>query len=271
MTIKRRILALLAPSITLALLGGCGTEPNPVAPKLQAMSFANSEWSEPVNLGAPVNSAAGDMNPALAPDELSLYFVSTRAGGFGGADIWVARRADNSDDLSWGPATNLGPDVNTADFEAGAFYLQSGEDGSANLYFSRGPNTVALDIYYAPVKADGETRGPAVLVAELSDPDPAITDAHPSLRSDGREVYFHSNRAGSLGASDLWRSTRRSVHEPWATPEHLGAPLSTTANDVQPTLSYNARTLVFASTRAGGLGRSDIWMSTRTPSGKEEP
>ncbi|PYO84612.1 MAG: hypothetical protein DMD65_02630, partial [Gemmatimonadetes bacterium] len=194
--------------------------------------FANSEWSEPENLGAPVNSAAGEMNPALSPDELSLYFVSTRAGGFGGADIWVARRpsldspweepvnlgpgvngpgieaspsisidghllffssdrpggqgsndiyvarrADKNDDLSWGPATNLGPDVNTAGFEAGGFYLQSGEDGSANLYFSRGPNTVALDIYYAPVTTDGETRGPAVLVTELSDLSPTITDA----------------------------------------------------------------------------------------------
>jgi len=319
-------IATLASPATIALLVACATDPNPAAPRLQAMSFANSEWSEPENLGAPVNSAAGDMNPALSPDELSLYFVSTRAGGFGGADIWVARRpsldspweepvnlgpgvngpgieaspsisidghllffssdrpggqgsndiyvarrADKNDDLSWGPATNLGPDVNTAGFEAGGFYLQSGEDGSANLYFSRGPNTVALDIYYAPVTTDGETRGPAVLVTELSDLSPTITDAHPSLRTDGREIYFYSNRAGSLGASDLWRSTRRSVHEPWSTPEHLGAPLSSTANDVQPTLSYDGRTLVFASTRTGGLGGSDIWMATRTPSGKEVP
>ena len=286
------------------------------------MSFANSEWSEPVNIGAPVNSGANEMNAALSPDELSLYFVSTRAGGLGNADIWVSRRAslgsqwgepvnlgpgvngpgidaspivsidghllffssdrsggqgsndiyvarrdDKSDDLAWGPAVNLGPDVNTAAFEAGGFYLQSGEDGSANLYFARGPNGVALDIYVAPIKVDGETRGPAVLVTELSDLDPAITDAHPSLRTDGREIYFHSNRAGSLGASDLWRSTRRSVHEPWSPPENLGIPLNTTANEIQPTLSYSGRTLVFASTRAGGLGGSDIFMSTRTPSG----
>ncbi|PYO84611.1 MAG: hypothetical protein DMD65_02625 [Gemmatimonadetes bacterium] len=61
------------------------------------------------------------------------------------------------------------------------------------------------------------------------------------------------------------------MHEPWSTPEHLGAPLSSTANDVQPTLSYDGRTLVFASTRTGGLGGSDIWMATRTPSGKEVP
>jgi hypothetical protein len=161
--------------------------------------------------------------------------------------------------------------VNTTGFEAGGFYLQSGEEGVANFYFVRGPTMAALDIYYAPVNRDGEASGAAVLVAELSDLDPAIADAHPSLRTDGREVYFHSNRAGSLGASDLWRSVRRSVHEPWSTPENVGAPLSTAANETQPSLTYNARTLIFASTRGGGLGGSDIWMSTRTPSGKEVP
>ncbi len=297
-----------------------------VPPGIQAMSFANSEWSAPVNLGAPVNSSANDMNAALSPDELSLYFVSNRAGGLGGADIWVSRRAspdspwgdpvnlganvngpgieaspvlsidghllffssdrpgghglndiyltrraDKSDDLGWGAAVNLGPDVNTSGFEAGGFYLQSGEDGSANLYFVRGPNSTALDIYVASVTADGETRGPAAPVAELNDPDPAITDAHPSLRVDGREVFLYSNRAGGVAGNDLWTSTRRSVHEPWSPPVNLGTPINTTFNDIQPTLSYNGRTLVFASNRPGGLGGTDIWMSTRTPSGKEIP
>src|SRR6266581_5826175 len=183
-------------------LPACARESQPAAPKLEAMSFSNSEWSEPVNLGAPINSAANEMNAALSPDELSLYFVSTRSGGLGGADIWVsrrasldapwgepvnlgpnvngpgldaapavsldghllffssdrpggqgsndiyvARRADKSDDLGWGPAVPLGPEVNTGAFEAGGFYVQSEEDGSANLYFVRGPNSVALDIY----------------------------------------------------------------------------------------------------------------------------
>jgi Tol biopolymer transport system component len=315
-----------ALSLAIAVLLACESQPGPAGLKVQAMSFANSEWSDPVNLGAPVNSSANEMNAALSPDELSLYFVSTRAGGVGGADIWVARRAspdspwgepvnlgpdinspgidaspvvsvnghllffsserpgghglndiymarrtDKSNDLDWGPAVNLGPEVNTAGFEAGGFYLQSAEDGLANLYFVRGPNTVALDIYVVAVTTDGETRGSAVPVAELNDPDPAITDAHPSLRVDGRELFFHSNRGGGSGGNDLWTATRRSVHEPWSPPENLGAPLNTAAGETQPSLSYDGRTLIFSSTRAGGVGGSDIWMSTRTPSGKEVP
>src|SRR6266566_429813 len=213
----------LAALTVVGLLVACRPNYDQVVFQLQADRFANSEWSEPVNLGAPVNSSANDMNAALSPDELSLYFVSTRAGGLGGADIWVSRRAsldspweepvnlgpnvngsgvdaspslsadghllffssdrpggygsndiyvsrraDKGDDLGWGPAVNLGPDVNTAAFEAGGFYLQSAEEGSTNLYFVRGPNPVALDIYVTSVNTDGEAGGPAVLVAELS-------------------------------------------------------------------------------------------------------
>src|SRR6267378_430528 len=249
MAITRRTLAALT---VLAPLAACGTKTDGVVVGIQAERFASSEWSEPVNLGAPVNSSVNDMNAALSPDELSLYFVSGRAGGLGGVDIWVSRRAsldspweepvdlgpnvnspgleaspalsadghllffssdrpggqgsndiyvarrtDKKDDLGWGPAVNLGPDVNRAAFEAGGWYLQSAEEGSANFYFVRGPNTVALDIYVTTVNTDGEAGGPAVLVAELSSQDPVITDAHPSVRADGREVYFYSNRAGS--------------------------------------------------------------------------
>ena len=76
---------------------------------IEAMSFANSAWSDPVNLGAPINSSASEMNAAFSPDELSLYFVSTRAGGLGGADIWVSRRA--SLDSPWADPVNLGSNV----------------------------------------------------------------------------------------------------------------------------------------------------------------
>jgi len=319
MSTTSRIIAVLTP---LALVLACDTGPDRTVSALQAERFGSSEWSDPVNLGAPVNSSVNDVNAALSPDELSLYFVSGRAGGLGGVDIWVSRRAsvdspwetpvdlgpnvnspgleaspalsadghllffssdrpggqgsndiyvvrrtDTNDDLSWGAAVNLGPDVNTAGFEAGGFYLQSAEEGPANFYFVRGPNTVALDIYVTEINTDGEAGGPAVPVAELNIQDPAITDAHPSLRADGREVFLYSNRGGSLGASDIWRSTRRSVHDPWSTPENVGAPFSTTANDIQPSLTHDGRTLIFTSTRAGGLGGADIWMATRTPSG----
>lgn len=234
---------------------------------------ADYAWGAPQNLGSPINGAGADFAPNLSNDGHLLFFSSNRDGGQGGNDIWVSRRDNTDDDFAWEAPTNLGPDVNTATADQAPMYLQSAEDGSGNLYFNRGLNSLLqADIYYAPVTRDGETRGPAVYVAELNVA--GANDARPTVRADGREILFWSTRPGGLGAADLWRSTRRSVHDPWSTPENVGAPINTAAGDVTPSLSHDGRTLVFASNRQGstpnasGAPSFDIWISMRTPSGQ---
>jgi len=71
-----------------------------VLPQLLSYSAAQqaaSSWSEPVNLGAPINSAFLDTGGVLSPDGLSLYFGSSRPCGNGDTvldnNIWVARRS----------------------------------------------------------------------------------------------------------------------------------------------------------------------------------
>jgi WD40 repeat protein len=49
-------------------------------------------WSKPVNLGPTVNSTADDGGPALSADGTTLYFYSTRPGGFGGRDLYKTTR-----------------------------------------------------------------------------------------------------------------------------------------------------------------------------------
>ena len=205
--------------------------------------------------------------PALSRDGHLLFFsrcIDCGASHFPGtSDIFVARRSNPKDDFGWGPAVPLGPGVNTTANEDHPFYLQSAEDGAVNLYFCRNePGSSRFDIYAAAVKRNGETRGPAVLVSELSLA--GINDVAPTLRADGREIIFQSNRPGGVGArADLWTSTRQSVHEPWSAPENVGTLVNTSAAELQPSLSFDGRTLLFASDRSGSLG-NDIWMSTRT-------
>ena len=220
----------------------------------------------PLNLGPAVNTASDETGPGLSVDGHLLFFRSTRPGGAGLGDVFLSKRANPKDDFGWGAPVALGPGVNTAAAEAGAEFLQSAEDGAANLYFNRAPPGGTADLYYAAITRDGETLGPAVLISELSNP--IATDQGPTLRSDGREVFFFSTRAGGIGGADLWTSTRRSVHDPWMPPVNLGAPLNSTAAEQQPSLSSGGRTLLFASSRSGGFGGTDIWMSTRTPGGQ---
>ena len=220
-------------------------------------------WQAPVNLGPGINSSANDAPSALSIDEHLLFIASNRPGGPGLNDLYVSRRADPQDDFGWGLPVLLGPDVNTAAFEAvRVSYVPSSEEGRANFYFSRGPSGGgAQTIYYAAVTRDGETLGPAVPVPELG------SGAGPTIRKDGRELFFQSDRGGLLG--EIWVSTRRSVRDPWSPPVNLGAPVNSPSVESQPYLSFDGRTLLFVSfLRPGGIGGQDIWTSTRTPSGR---
>lgn len=223
-------------------------------------------WETPVNLGPTINTSAGENGPNLSIDGHLLFFISNRPGGQGGNDIYLSQRADPQDDFGWTAPVSLGLDVNTAGSEGGPEYLQSAEDGQTNFYFNRSVGGGADDIYAASVTRDGQIVAPGVLVSELSHP--TADDQAVTLRTDGREVLFQSNRPGTLGMFDLWVSTRRSVHDQWSAPVNLGAPINAAGNDNQPVLSRDARTLVFASGRPGGQGQFDIWMSTRTPGGQ---
>ena len=196
-----------------------------------------------------------------------LFWGSDRPGGQGQGDIYVSWRADPKDDFGWGPPVAVGTGVNTAAVEAGPEYRESADGRGGTLYFNRrqtatGPN----DLYYAPTRRDGRTEGPAVLIAELSDP--LTDDGSPNPRMDEREIFFTSNRPGGIGLLDIWTSTRRSTHEPWSPATNLGGAVNSASSDNFQGLSYDGRTLFFTSTRPGGFGGGDIWMSTRTPSGK---
>ncbi|MHC4507478.1 MAG: LamG-like jellyroll fold domain-containing protein [Planctomycetota bacterium] len=92
--------------------GGSGVEDLWVAKR----ETAHDPWGVPTNLGAAVNSPAVDNSPVISADGLLLFFESNRSGGYGDFDIWFTRRTSTND--NWGPATNLGPPVNTASIES---------------------------------------------------------------------------------------------------------------------------------------------------------
>jgi serine/threonine protein kinase len=88
-------------------------------------------WSEPVNLGRPVNSPSIEATPSISANGLLLFFQSTRPGGYGGSvDIWAAMRPTT--DANWGTPVNLGPVINTFGFD-GCPSISA--DGST-LYFA---------------------------------------------------------------------------------------------------------------------------------------
>lgn len=223
----------------------------------------NDAWGPPANLGAAVNTAASDNVPALSRDGHWLFFNSTRPG-FGGQDIWASWREHVHDDFGWQPAFNLGEGVNSTFVDANPSYLENDEGGAPLLFFTSnrpgGPG--GFDVYVSQLGADG-TFGPATLVPELSSP---AAEQRPSVRFDGLELFFHSDRPGSAG-NDLWVSARESVFDPWSTPVNLGATVNTAFSDQQPYIAADRRTLYMVSNRPGGTGGFDLYVTTRAKTG----
>jgi WD40 repeat protein len=215
-------------------------------------------WEAPVNVGAPINTPAGEGAPTLSDNGRELFFFSGRPGGLGGLDIYVSHLGDDG----WGDPVNLGPDVNAAGAEQGSYYVREPGAATAFVYFNRLVGASA-DIFRVAVANDGTTLGPAVVVPELSDP--IAFDQKVAVRTDGLELLLSSGRAGTLGGFDLWVSTRQTPQDAWSTPAHLSGPINTPDIDSQPSLSRDGRTLIFTSSRPGGSGGNDLWMSTRTP------
>ena len=323
---RREQLVSLLP-LAFAFLASCDAERIPSSPRASTHAsfnaFANSEWSTPVHLDAPISSPSRELSARLTPDELSLYITSDRPGTLGDVDIWAARRdcldcpwgtpvnlgpninsaqsdggptfsvdghamffassrapgtfggddvlvsfrEDANDDLSWEPGINLGPEVNTAGHEGSPTYNPVLGAGGGTLYFVRGAN-LAADIYQVDMNLAGEVTGPATPVAELNS---TSSDNEPAISANGKEVYFWSARAGGIGGTDLWVASRQSPHDRWSTPQNVGSVINTPGAELGPGLSRDGRTLLWAAgmTARPSLGRQDIWMSTRTPSGKE--
>lgn len=219
-------------------------------------------WGPAQNLGPNINSPGGDGAPEVSADGHWLYFSGSRAGSMGGSeDIWVSHRTDVHDDLAWEPAVNLGPFVNTNGQEGGPAFISMG-GGGGTLYFSRNG-----DIYEASIAHDGTALAPATLVTALSHP--TALDAEPSIRGDGKEIIFWSNRTGGLGANDVFVSTRQNVNDEWSVPVSYGSPINTAQGELSPNLSRDGRTLIWSATQMArpSLGFQDFWMSTRKPGG----
>jgi hypothetical protein len=215
-------------------------------------------WGAAASLGPAINTAANERSPALSLNRRLLFFATDRAGGSGGFDIWVSWRADPDDDLGWQPPVNLGTGINGPATDAGPSFFERGIFPLLFMASSRPGGPGGLDLYVGSVP--GGWAGPATLVAELSSPQPDLT---PAVRRDGLEIVFATGRPGTLGAFDLWQARRRSIFAPWSTPVTLGPQINTEFVEVFPSLSFDARTLIFQSNRPGGLGGSDLYVSTR--------
>lgn len=113
------------------------------------------------------------------------------------------------------------------------------------------------DLYYSEF-IDGEWTEPKSLGPNINRPDSWESQA--SLSSDGKVLFFASDRPGTYGGSDIWYSQRNSDGT-WRKPVNLGPTINTPENERSPFLHTDSKTLYFSSSGHDGMGGQDIFFS----------
>lgn len=259
MMLTRRTFAAVLLAV---LLGACRTESDQVVFTIQAHRFANSEWSQPVNLGPLINSSAVDANAFLSADEHTVYFVSTRAGGLGLNDIWMSRRPCLR--CPWETPSNLGAPVNSDSVDASPTLS---EDGRLLFFFSARPGGFGgADIYVSrrvSTSATGDVWGPPTnLGAAVNTAGTENGPYYVHISGEGQASLFF-NRISAGGSLDVFRVLLS--HDgiplgPAVTVAELNDP---TGVDQKVTVRTDGLELLLSSIRDGGFGNFDIWSFTR--------
>ena len=149
--------------------------------------FFNGHWGELKSIGSHINGrGTWEGQPSISADNKMLYFASARGEeNFGGMDIYKTERQANG---SWGPAINLGPNINTKGNEKSPFM----HSDSYTLYFSSDghPGVGGQDIFFTHINEFGKFETPTNLGVPINTAD----DEHGFMVStDGNFGYFSSN------------------------------------------------------------------------------
>jgi len=86
----------------------------------------NDRWSEPINVGAPINTPGNEKSPFIHTDSQTLYFSSEGHKGLGGYDIFYSRHDENE---AWIQPINIGYPINSFDDDLGFFVSTDGYQG----------------------------------------------------------------------------------------------------------------------------------------------
>lgn len=102
----------------------------------------DGKWTEPLNLGRVINTAGEESAPFVASDDKTLYFSSNGFSGFGGSDVYMSKRLDDTW-TNWSSPENMGPDINTK-LDDLFFNIPS---SSQYAYYSRGIAPNNADVF----------------------------------------------------------------------------------------------------------------------------
>lgn len=164
-------------------------------------TFNGTTWSKVTRLNKNVNTKYWESQAFISDDGTRLYFSSDRPGGFGGLDLYVSVKTNGD----WGPAVNMGPEINTQFNEDRPFLVNNGR----TLFFSSQghENIGGYDIFRSDLQNNKLWGKPVNIGYPINTPDdnyffnPAGT---------GNTIYHSVFReSGGYGKEDIYKIIMR--------------------------------------------------------------
>lgn len=162
------------------------------------------KWTMLQGLGFDINTAFQEISPFLAADNKTLIFASNREGGFGGMDLYISQRLDETW-RNWSKPINLGSPVNTEGSETSLVFFQ---DDDFAYYISTTNSDGYGDINKIRIKAE-------ILAAEIDSIELApeiepsqysamfsLKDASTNFTIQGKAFYFQESDTIELSADE---------------------------------------------------------------------
>jgi hypothetical protein len=217
--------------------------------QMQACNVASEQMKNPVNvliqpLKEYINQGSVNDRPVLSYDGSTMAYTEKRGLE---SVIYVTRREGDS----WatpGDITleaGMGTDCHTTSLNSDGteLYLFKNDNYDGNIYVTRYVNGKWSQV--ERLNKNINTR---------------FYESHAAISSDGKKLYFTSNREGGLGELDLWVSERDATGD-WGIPSNLGNVVNTPYNEETPFISEDGNTLTFSSEGHGSMGGYDIFLS----------
>lgn len=223
-----------------------------------------AKWNSTIKInsvGAGINTEVGDeYSPVITANDELLYFCGVdRKGNLGGEDIFVSKKVNDT----WGEA-EIFKELSTKSTNDAPINISS--DGTTMLFFKSGR------LLYS----QKTTTGWAQAVEFPKTINGVGWQLDGMLTSDGKGLIFSSTREGGynifndiqkyhgdqLYPADIYISLL-SEDRTWGDPINLGATINTRFCERSPYLHADMKTLYFSSDGHGGLGKLDVFKSTR--------
>lgn len=177
----------------------------------------SGKWLPPKSISSNINSQWNEGTCTISADGRKLIFTSCLGReGFGSCDLFQSEKVGDA----WSRPQNLGPNVNTADWESQPSLSADGR----TLYFvsDRKGGYGRRDIWISHLNEYGQWTKAVNAGKEVNT---ALDEISPFIHANNRTLYFASNGLPGYGGYDIFYLVKN-VSGGWSRPVNLDAPIN---------------------------------------------